>query len=442
MHGEPCQGFSKQLMIQYQCVDHNTVVQLNQCPVNRNTSTACPSQNDSTVITNRWCEPSIMTIQCPAPSVIQIVCAYYGIDSDFQCPSGYSIGAPTACYSTSSRQIVVSACEGRTSCQINGNPNYQRSNFSDPCNGFSKILFVQHRCINVTTMTTTTSTTSLSNVVTLPFCQNLVTPAGACSSIATSPYVPSFLTPNQTSFTYPIMQQIVCLGSEANLVCPLNTVIHIYSAYFGIQSATSVPGCFLGTLEKPAMCYYTKSSNYISTTCENKQTCAIVADTTILGDACPNSIEKQLLVQYQCVDSYALNSTISNCITANATAPLICPSVNVTNTNVSSNLTITANSTMNQQVWCDGQRLNITCANSRNITILCAYYGLHPALSASCGISSMLPDVPVCYFKSSFTQLNALCSNKRTCTINSLSSYFSDPCDGQTKGLFVQWRCS
>ena len=90
--GDPCFGNSKQLLIQYQCIDVNTINILNQCPINTNTSSACPYLNDSSIQEVQLCEPSIMTIQCTAPSLIQIVCAYYGIDSSYQCPGGNYAG--------------------------------------------------------------------------------------------------------------------------------------------------------------------------------------------------------------------------------------------------------------------------------------------------------------------------------------------------------------
>jgi len=155
----------------------------------------------------------------------------------------------------------------------------------------------------------------------------------------------------------------------------------------------------------------------------------ISANTVVFSDACPNYIQKQLLIQYQCVSSYGLNSTINQCNSVNSTAPLICPAV-------SSGV---ANS--NSQTWCQGSTMNITCNTNQTINIICAYYGLHPALSSSCGISSLSPNIPVCYFKSSLTYVTTTCTNKTTCSMTVDSTNFADPCDGQTKGLYVQWSC-
>jgi hypothetical protein len=119
-------------LLQYQCVDQATYLKINRCPLNITTSTACPYQNDSTIQTKIWCEPSIMFIQCNNSNLIQIVCAFYGIDNDYKCPSGFYYGAPTSCYSNSAKQKIISKCNGKSSCQILGNPNYQVSGFSDP----------------------------------------------------------------------------------------------------------------------------------------------------------------------------------------------------------------------------------------------------------------------------------------------------------------------
>jgi len=189
--------------------------------------------------------------------------------------------------------------------------------------------------------------------------------------------------------------------------------------------------CFLSSGEKPALCYLTSSFAYINSTCEYQQTCLISASTTTLGDACSNYIEKQLFIQYQCVDDLALNSTINACNTVNTTtAPSICPAV-------------TSGNSINEQVFCQNSTMNITCNSNKTITIVCAYYGLAPSLSASCGISSLAPNIPVCYLNSSFTSIQGLCTNKTSCGLNNFSTYFTDPCSSQTsEALYIQWKCS
>ena len=132
------------------------------------TSTACPLQTDPTIQTSIWCEPSLMSLQCSSPNVIQIVCAYYGIDSSYKCPGGFYYGAPASCYFLSAGQKVFSQCNDKTSCTILGNPNFQVSGFEDPCYGFSKILYVQYRCIISSVLTITTNSPLINNLTVTP----------------------------------------------------------------------------------------------------------------------------------------------------------------------------------------------------------------------------------------------------------------------------------
>ena len=424
--GDPCYGYSKQLMIQYQCMDLNTMFNINQCPLNTNTNSACPIlKNDSSVQTEIWCEPSLMQIQCPSPFLIQIVCAYYGIDSNYQCPSGFYYGAPTSCYSNTAKQKVITKCNGKTICQILGNPNYQVSGFSDPCNGFSKILYIQYKCVS-SIMTTTTSKTATNSLQIPPF-QSYIKPSGSCDTIASSPYVPMFLNETLLSFEYLITQQIGCVGSVLVLTCPVGSVIHIYSAYFGIQMNTYVQACFINSGEQPTMCYLTQSFDYINSTCEYQQICSVAADPDLLGDACAVYTQKELVVQYQCVDSNVLNTTINQCYKGSSLmAPSICP---------------TLKPGQNEQTWCEDSVMNITCENNKKIKILCAFYGLHPSIGSSCSSMSSLAHIPVCYFQSSFSILSSICLDKSSCVMSQFATNFTDPCSGQPKGLFVQWEC-
>ena len=93
------------------------------------------------------------------------------------CIGGNYIGAPTSCYANSAKEQVITTCNGRTSCSIIGNPNYQQSGFIDPCYGFSKILYIQYKCVSPSSLTTTTSTVSPSTTTGLPYCVNNVVPS-------------------------------------------------------------------------------------------------------------------------------------------------------------------------------------------------------------------------------------------------------------------------
>ena len=424
--GDPCYGFKKQIFIQYQCLDLITLNTINQCPITAtNITRNCPTQSENNTKVNIFCEPTIMSLQCTSPYVIRIICAFYGIDSVTRCSGGYYYGAPSSCYSNSSQTLVINSCNGKRSCILNGNPDFSMSGFIDPCYGFTKALYVQWQCVLNVSSTTVVASTATSN--SLPYCKNLVRPNGTCPKMS-SPFQPEYLNSTQLySFGYPIYQISICSGGLVNILCFSDTVIHIYAAYFGVQTDTFLPTCFSGSSEYPKECYYANGFNFINSTCENNQTCSFNANIANLGDGCP-IFPKQLFIQYQCVDQYALSSTIYQC-TQNSSIPLICPQLNTYALQV------------NQQTWCEDEVLNITCLNNKTIQILCAFYGIHPVIT-DCGIGS-LQSIPVCYFKSSFQIISNLCNNLNNCTFDSFQTQFGDPCGitNVPNVLFVQWKC-
>ncbi len=140
-------------------------------------------------------------------------------------------------------------------------------------------------------------------------------------------------------------------------------------------------------------------------------------------EACPDPYAGQLFIQYQCVDYFGLNSTINKCNT-NPDVPLICPA-----TSDSQVLDATACDT-------DNSPMTLNCSSGKNIQIVCAFYGLHPALT-KCTLPS---PVPICYFASSFTNVTSTCGGQQSCSITFLNT-FNDPCNGMDKGLYVQYKC-
>jgi hypothetical protein len=143
------------------------------------------------------------------------------------------------------------------------------------------------------------------------------------------------------------------------------------------------------------------------------------------ADMCPR-FSKQLTVQYQCVDAKVLANTISAC-NLNTVPPLICPAVS------------SYPHAVQEQTWCDGASMSLSCATGLRLQILCAFYGVHPTLNA-CNIE-YLSYKPVCYFRSSMTTVNATCGGLNSCTIGNFTSTFLDPCQDVDKALYVQWRC-
>ena len=170
---------------------------------------------------------------------------------------------------------------------------------------------MQWKCRTPAAATTTTTTSSTSP--SLPFCKNLQVNGSCPSSLSFSPYMPLFLTNStQTSFSYPIYQQTVCQSSRALIACPASLVIHVYAAYFGIQSATMTSTCTTtGAGEIPLACYFTNAFNTINSTCEYQTSCNLRATVNAMAgaDLCPN-FQKQLTVQYQVKFNFFKNSCL------------------------------------------------------------------------------------------------------------------------------------
>ena len=85
--GDPCVGVkNKHLMLQYQCLDQTSLLNLNRCPKVFKKFTVCPTLTNSfTQFQRQWCEPARMIIACKADKKINILCAYYGIDTSYRC---------------------------------------------------------------------------------------------------------------------------------------------------------------------------------------------------------------------------------------------------------------------------------------------------------------------------------------------------------------------
>ena len=83
-------------------------------------------------------------------------------------------------------------------------------------------------------------------------------------------YSPKFITLTESyNFDYPINQVIVCLESKLVLKCPQTQVLHIYSAYYGIQADTNTLSC-----DKKSsfheICYFDLTYSNLTTSCEKK----------------------------------------------------------------------------------------------------------------------------------------------------------------------------
>ena len=92
--GDPCIGQTyKQMLVKYQCLDPSTYTTVSQCPKYTNLTSICPSLSSSGAqYEQKWCEPATMTITCSGGNVINIVCAFYGIDPVIKCNGGFYTG--------------------------------------------------------------------------------------------------------------------------------------------------------------------------------------------------------------------------------------------------------------------------------------------------------------------------------------------------------------
>jgi hypothetical protein len=148
--GEPCFGFSKQMVVQYQCVDPPALTEIKKCSQDSKLDPICkPLTSTNLQKEKTWCEPSTMSIDCPRGQLIRILCGFYGIDPNYACAGAFKSGAePTYCFSNSSYDKLVSECSGKRRCILSGDPDFVNgAGFSNPCPGFAKILLVQWECI-------------------------------------------------------------------------------------------------------------------------------------------------------------------------------------------------------------------------------------------------------------------------------------------------------
>lgn len=460
-----------------------------------------------------------MHIQCENDTVINVICTFYGIDPTLRCDdismnnnssenrasaaANYE-NAPTSCFSKTSMFKVTSECNGRRTCTFSGEISFEAdSGFTNACHGYPNMLFVQWECVQagvtrasassqldtslsaasavaaaatdvdmmkITTNTMTATRTSLvssennydddvSNSTIEEYCLS--------DNSSWLAYEPVFLTNSTQAYLgYPISQQIVCQNSRLIILCPLDLVIHIYAAYYGIQSRTMSPTCLssLLSLSQPnynstlvlAKCYTPSVLETTRKTCEGSRSCELKASLTHLtnnssvSELCPNS-PKQLFVQYQCVNRKTLTTSVAKCRSkTKLQLPPVC------------NLTSETTDVVFSNTWCNGSNVNITCPNGNNseeearIRLLCTFYGVHPSLPSgnSCHNSlSQLDDThhPVCAFEGSMQLLSEMCNGRASCSIDMslFAALVASPdddastttCVGLERMFYAQWQC-
>ena len=423
--GDPCTGFdNKQLLVQYQCVDKLTLARLNSCPKITKVNSECPSLTSPFQYQQTWCDFTKITLTCLNNKILKILCAVYGIDPNIRSCGLYYTGSPTSCNSFSTLNKIREACNNKINCSLNINL------LNNICpKSYAPILIIQYECIDMST-----------NII--PYCNTnsqMVTKTSTTSTTyKCSPYSainPSFISSYDSNFNnFLINENIVCYGSKLNIYCKSNTLIHIYSAYFGIQSLTNslcVTNNRLIDFEEPTQCFIPYSYDRIVQKCEYKNNC-IIESTEIglnISDPCPDfQSQEQLFVQYQCIESSLFNITLDQC-DINTEIPFPC-ALNEMN--------------INEGIWCDnglgnGSILNILCPDDKLITILCSFYGLHSRMTTC---NEQLNTLPICFYNNTITTLEILCNGKNSCILNDFNLTFMDACSGLSKTLYLKWICS
>jgi hypothetical protein len=447
--GDPCQygilNDQKQLTVQYQCVDSTFfTTYLQTCPPDTSMKYNCPLiPDDPTVVTLKSCNNLSLRLRCLNGDVIEIVCAFYGADpiENSECNLYNGPEVATSCYGKNSVEVFKTKCDGKTSCTVISEGSDYNSFLIDseePCTSSSKLTLVQYKCVDPSA---SSQTTTPSPPVTLDpnECTQYIQPNGTCPT--SSPHLPMFLNGSlQVSYEYPLLQTIVCDESTVVLVCPANQVIHIYAGYYGIQSQTETQ-CKQTTTERPFMCSRISSLTMIHSMCEREQTCSIEVNGNSFNGGNPADVlcsnyERQLLLQYQCVDDYTLESgsgVIKSCLPSIPTTIdlAICESIE-------------KNYNIQQNIVCDGDDLMIKCPQGRKISILCSFYGINPSFSEyTCDPFINTQSDIICYFKNP-SYLISNCINNE-CLISGqpdFTNVFGEPClSGVKKMLFLQWKC-
>jgi hypothetical protein len=128
----------------------------------------------------------------------------------------------------------------------------------------------------------------------------------------------SFLTISSSySFGYLINQQIVCIDGQTgnsgqmSISCPSAKTIHIFSAYFGIQSSTPSQCVAANANGTSSDCFNKVVFDNINATCEGQNSCSLDIRIENFGDPC-FLLDKQLFLQYQCINS-SVSSLINSC---------------------------------------------------------------------------------------------------------------------------------
>lgn len=214
-------------------------------------------------------------------------------------------------------------------------------------------------------------------------------------------YYPSYLqTSTAYNYGYPIMQTIVCYGAVLELACPSGQLLHVYAAYYGIQDATNTRQCSSSDVFNT--CFGKYGLDFVKGTCESQPICALNVLDSYFGEPCVGLDNRQLFVQYQCVD-VAAAAGLKKC-PSNVQVPSICAQSK------------SQTGLLYQNYSCEPDTVYVTCPANQSIRILCAFYGVDA--NVRCKGRYYAPDLQTCYSSSSYAKVAAQCNGKSSCSFD------------------------
>ncbi|XP_037043163.1 L-rhamnose-binding lectin CSL3-like [Bradysia coprophila] len=187
------------------------------------------------------CEGNTLNISCGA-GVIHVIRENYGRLSKNVCTNGIVVNPHLHCMAIETPNIVRSRCSNMHSCSIPAT----NSVFGDPCDGTSKYLEVEYKCI--------------------------ASPAAA-------------------------KQTIACEWTTLNIGCPAGYIIDVLRVTYGRMSGTI---CADSGRVRNQFCQARNGYEIVDLYCSYQQQCSIPALNSVFGDPCPDT-SKYLDVQYQCL---------------------------------------------------------------------------------------------------------------------------------------------
>jgi len=383
-------------------------------------------------------EGTTLNLACPSGKQIgPIIFVSFGTSASFD-----NFDKESWCHSSSSYDVVHTACTGKASCSVEVNSGA----FGDPCSGVAKHLTVTANCID----------------------DNIV--GGR-----------------------------VAQDGVLSLSCPVGLVIGtIDFASYGTPSGD------ISTFQE-GWCNAYSSIPVVSSECLHQQSCTINANNGAFGEPCVNT-DKYLAIQARCVyepstpepPSIVDSNSITGTAEQGSTLTLTCPGSDIISeirfasyglpkeftatwcdaattvgvvsqaclglhectvaanngvfmydpcTGISKHLTVVAQCTAPPQppfieehyiiggTMTEGSTLLLNCPDNKKIgSIKFASYGTPDGSLLDFNYGS-------CHAASSMSIAADLCLEKESCEIEALSSIFTDPCEGTFKSLSVEAFC-